>query len=375
MIARARRDYFAALLSLDEVDRVLTTLDRRYPDVTLKRADQSIAASQYTTDGTTLDVARVYELFDGGATITLAFLDRVLPELEQLCRGLELELGCPLQANVYLTPAGTQGARAHYDTHDVLVLQIVGGKCWTLYDAPIELPLSGQAFDPERHQPGAMSQQFELHAGEVAYVPRGCMHSARAVDSISLHVTLGLLRYTWTDLLLELAGRVALEEPAFRRSLPPRWAHADFDRAEARRAIRELLVRLDAAPALEASLDAMHERFIAECPPPLRGQLEQLSMLRALNDASLVGARPGVLTRVRSDEHGVQIDCYGRRIHLPPSTRAAVEYALARSAFRIGELPGVLDAAGRQALVRRLVREGLLRQLAGDILQSGQAQP
>ena len=256
----------------------------------------------------------------------------------------------------------------------MLVLQIIGDKCWTLYDTPIELPLSGQAFDPERHPAGPVSRQFELHAGDVAYVPRGCMHSARAGESISLHVTLGLLRYTWTDLLLELVGRVALEAPAFRRSLPPRWAQGDFDRAEPHRTIRELLVQLVASPALELALDAMHERFLAECPPPLRGQLEQLSTLHALNDASVVGARPGVLTRVRADEQGVRIDCYGRRMHLPPSTRAAVEYALARSAFRVGELPGTLDAAGRQTLVRRLVREGLLRQLAGDILQAGQAQ-
>jgi hypothetical protein len=61
-------------------------------------------------------------------------------------------------------------------------------------------------------------------------------------------------------------------------------------------------------------------------------------------------------------------------MHLPPSTRAAVQYALARSAFRVAELPGSLDAAGRQALVRRLVREGLLRQLAGDILPPEQPQ-
>jgi ribosomal protein L16 Arg81 hydroxylase len=231
-----------------------------------------------------------------------------------------------------------------------------------------------EAFDPERHRAGAVSRQFGLHAGDVAYVPRGCMHSARATESLSLHVTLGLLRYTWADLLLELAGRVALEEPAFRRSLPSRWAQGDFDRAEARRTIRELLLRLDASAALDVALDALHERFIAECPPPLRGQLEQLSTLHALNDASVVGARPGVLTRVRADEQGVRIDCYGRRMHLPPSTRAAVQYALARSAFRVAELPGSLDAAGRQALVRRLVREGLLRQLAGDILPPEQPQ-
>ena len=38
------------------------------------------------------------------------------------------------------------GFKAHFDTHDVFVLQIEGCKRWTLYDTPIELPLRGQEY-------------------------------------------------------------------------------------------------------------------------------------------------------------------------------------------------------------------------------------
>jgi ribosomal protein L16 Arg81 hydroxylase len=360
---RGHPDYFAALLSLDEIDRVLTTLDRRYPEVTLKSARQPLGADDYTVDGRTLDVARVYQLFNEGATITLAFLDSVLPTLQAVCRGLELELSCPLQANVYLTPRQAQGAKRHYDTHDVFVLQVVGSKRWRLYDSPLVLPLPGQEFDPAVHVGGAPTQEFELQAGDAAYIPRGLLHDACAIDSTSLHVTLGVLRYTWTDLILELVASVALQEPEFRKALPPGFARDGFDRAPARHTLQRLLQEVCAHADGDAMLDHFIERFIADCPPPLRDQLTQITALAELTDESLVGARPGTAWRLHAGEREAMIESYGRRITLPPNAAEAVEFALHHPQFAVRELPGGLDEAGRLTLVRRLIREGLLRYL------------
>ena len=46
--------------------------------------------------------------------------------------------------NVYLTPPSSQGFTAHYDAHDVFILQIAGSKHWRLYDAPLRLPMESQ---------------------------------------------------------------------------------------------------------------------------------------------------------------------------------------------------------------------------------------
>src|SRR5690348_3914072 len=86
VVTRNRPDYFSPLLSFDEVDRALTTLDRRYPDVTLKNARREITSDDYVIDGDRLDITRVYQLFGEGATITLAFLDNVIPALALFCR-------------------------------------------------------------------------------------------------------------------------------------------------------------------------------------------------------------------------------------------------------------------------------------------------
>ena len=357
---RAKPDYFRELLTLEDIDRVLTTLDRGYPDVLVKHAGRDIVAGDYTIGGSKLDVAKLYQLFADGATLTLAFLDTVLPALERFCRGIELELSMPLQANVYLTPPDEQGAKVHYDTHDVFVLQVSGSKRWTIYDAPLALPLSGQAFDPDVHRPAAPIHEFELGAGDVVYIPRGWLHEARATSATSLHITAGVLRYTWTDLLLELVARVALEESALRRALPVGFAREGFDRTAARETLRGLLLQLNARADADAMLDHFIERFIADCPPLLQGQLRQLDALQSLTMKTLLGARPGVAHRLRRDAAALIVELYGRRITFPAHTGEAVAFALTHAQYSLRELPGELDEAGRLALARRLVREGLI---------------
>lgn len=359
-VRRAKPDYFGELLSVDDVDRVLTTLDRRYPDVLLKRADRDIGPEDYTTDGSTLDVAKLFQLFEEGATVTLAFLDTVLPSLETFCREIELALSMPLQANVYLTPPNEQGANVHYDTHDVFVLQVSGSKWWTIYDAPLPLPLSGQVFDPDIHRPGAPTQEFELTAGDVLYIPRGWLHEARTTNGTSLHITAGILRYTWADLLLELVARAALEEPAFRKALPVGFARDGFDRASARDTLQGLLRELRARADVDAALDAFVERFIADCPPLLRGQMRQLEGLAKLTVKTPLGARPGLVHRVHRDGGSVIVECHGRRIRFPAHAGEPVSFALANPRYSLRELPGELDEAGRLVLGRRLIREGLV---------------
>ncbi|MDE3154508.1 MAG: hypothetical protein KGN76_05360 [Acidobacteriota bacterium] len=363
VVTRQAPDHFSGLLSLDEIDRVITTLDRRYPDICLKDARRDLAAEDYTVDGEVLDVARLYQLFGEGATITLAFLDTVVPHLTAFCRGLERVFTCPLQANVYLTPPGAQGARPHYDTHDVFVLQVSGSKHWVVYGTPLELPLPAQDFDADVHELGEKTLEFELQAGDVAYIPRGVTHEARSTDETSLHITAGVLRYTWLDLLLELVAHTALHDPAFRRALPPGFAYLAFDRESARPTLDDLLGRVSASTGFDQVLDGFADEFLASSPPLLRGQMGQLAVLHRLTADSVVGVRPGAMTAMRRDGQALSVHCYGRRITFPQQAADAVRFALSRTRFVVRDLPGPLDQDGKLTLVKRLIREGLVLSL------------
>lgn len=366
VIHRSDGGYFRSLLTLEEVDRVLTTLDRRYPDVVLKNASREVSPDEYTVGEDALDVARVYQLFGEGSTITLAFLDAVVPSLARFCRALEAEFSCPFQTNVYLTPPSAQGAKIHYDTHDVFVLQAGGSKRWTIYGTPVVLPLPNQDYDPGLHAAGEPTREFTLEAGDVAYVPRGVMHDARSTDTVSLHITAGILRFTWTDLLLETVAEAALRDPSFRQSLPPGFAAPGFDRAAARKRLQELLGRVAARPDFDLALDHFIGEFLSACPPVLEGQMAQLAALDELGAASRVGVRQSVVARIAGNGEGLSVECYGRRITFPRHAAEAVRYALGHASFRVRDLPGPLDDAGKLTLIRRLIREGLVIALPGD---------
>jgi ribosomal protein L16 Arg81 hydroxylase len=201
---------------------------------------------------------------------------------------------------------------------------------------------------------------FELNAGDIAYIPRGVVHDARSGADVSLHITLGVLSCTWTDLLLELAADASLNDVAFRKALPPGFARQEFDRANARETLRNLLQQLSAKSNFDVVLDRFIDEFISSCPPLLRGQMGQVATLDRVTLDSTVGARANAICRIRTDGDATSVDCYGRKISFPCYASGAVRFALNTSQFVVRELPGDLDDTGKLALVRRLIREGLV---------------
>ena len=129
-----------------------------------------------------VDARKALALFDDGATIVFQGLHRYWPPLTRLVAELELELGHPCQANAYLTPPGAQGFAVHSDTHDVFVFQTAGSKQW------------------EVHTPDGVEQVL-LEPGLSMYLPTGTPHAARAQDTVSLHVTIGINQLTWRGLV------------------------------------------------------------------------------------------------------------------------------------------------------------------------------
>lgn len=231
---------FEGLLGLGDVEELLGSQTFRREDMRLVDSDTPLARPDYMI-GDTVDSARVFALFQEGATVVFERLDHRWPPLRRLCRAMEQALGHGAQTNVYLT-GGTrhgrrgesaQGLKRHYDTHDVFVLQLAGSKHWSLYDTPVELPVKAQQPRPEDYEGMAPRRVFDLEPGDLLYLPRGVVHDARATEETSLHVTLGILATTWGDLLAEAVRRAVLEDAGLRRALPPGAAGTRRGRAGA----------------------------------------------------------------------------------------------------------------------------------------------
>ncbi len=360
VVSRDAPDYFGPLLSLDEIDRVITTLNLSHPDLQLVSSAEEIRSHHYTYRSGMVDVAKLYQYFADGATIILPQLHTRVPALAAFCRALEQEFSARFQTNIYMTPANAQGFKPHYDTHDVFVLQIAGSKDWQIFETPVELPLKGQRFDSAVHPLGAVTQSFTLHPGDMLYIPRGLVHDATSRDEISLHITTGVMANSWTDLMLDALSAVALKDPAFRKALPPGFARDGFDRDQARTAFASLIERFAASADLDEVLDHFVDDLVSSRHPMLHGQMGQLARLERLSADSMAGARPGLIYRLTESPQSIRIDCYGKEISLPAHAAAAVRFALETDRFQVRDLPGGLDADGKLVLIRRLVREGLV---------------
>src|SRR5262245_49110985 len=101
LVQRARPDYYAGLLSVDGIDRVITTLNLHHPDVSMVNAHKDVRSMQYTYPSGMIDVARLYQGFADGGTIILSQLHMQVPELANYCRALEREFSARFQTNIY----------------------------------------------------------------------------------------------------------------------------------------------------------------------------------------------------------------------------------------------------------------------------------
>ncbi|MBR0652566.1 hypothetical protein GXW78_23115 [Roseomonas terrae] len=226
-------DRFAELLSVADLDAFLRTDAARTPRVSMadgaRKGSAALPVDDYIEEGgDRVDLPALFACHDAGASLIVSQFHDSHPPLAQFCRGLEKAFLHGVQANIYLTPPGAQGFRVHYDTHDVLVMQVSGSKAWRVWD---NIPFAA----PTRHTPWANNAgtEGEPHAlamapGDTLYLPRGVMHEAMVQDGgePSLHITIGLMEPGLGEMLRNLFAELEAEEPALRAAMPT-WRLAE----------------------------------------------------------------------------------------------------------------------------------------------------
>ena len=354
---RTAPEYWNSILTLRELDAILGTHEVRFPDVRLVQSGETIETDDYSVDGL-IDPLAVARLHSTGATVIFSHLQNRSKAVADFVNDLSRVLSSPVQANVYLTPAHAQGFPAHWDTHDVIILQIAGSKKWRIYDGGPSLPLRGQNFDKHAATIGPVTEEFEIRAGEAAYVPRGVIHSAHSTDDASLHITVGLLNYTWADIFMEAVANAALRDERFRKSIRvDADTQAQSDWAATVAAQWEALSK---AVDLPSSVRALRSDMLSRQKPHLGNLLAQVDRAHALHGGSVVKQRDGIHYEIAENNDRFQIEFLGRVIDFPSSVAAAVRTVFSQDRVRIADLPGDLQDEEKLVLVRRLVREGVV---------------
>ena len=361
----ARR--FSDLLTLDDVDHLVSSAFLRLPALRLVRDGTPLDPASYTKTAKlggrqvtgVVDPGRVFERFAEGATLVLQGLHRYWPPLSRFCRQLELELTHPVQVNAYITPPSARGLAVHYDTHDVFVLQFAGTKQWSVHEPVLEDPLPSQPWSSARGEPTEPILTMPLDAGDSLYVPRGFLHAALAQEGISAHLTVGVVVSTWADVVRGAVKGID-DEVQFRRALPVGFAHDPASLAPVLAAhlerLRAWLEKVDVGRVAE---DAAR-RFWSARPPLLAGQLRQLSLTDDVDDGSRVRRRAGAVCYLELAADHLEVVLGDRELKMPPELEPAIRRLVGERPLEVRELADLLDHQSRLVLVRRLVREGLL---------------
>lgn len=340
---------FIHTLSLNDVDDLLLSSAIRTPAVRVAKNGTVLPESSFTTGGASLagkpmtglvDGRKILDLFADGSTIVLQGLHRYWPPLTDLIARLELELGHPCQANAYLTPAGSQGFAVHSDAHDVFVIQTYGSKEWQV------------------HTPDGV-EDILLQPGVCMYLPTGTPHAARAQDTASLHVTVGINQLTWRDLLRRVIAQEVdrqsaahvpagyLEDPALLSS----------GLAERLSELADDLRSVDVDSAAHGQI----RRFLTTRPTRLTGGLTDALSGAGITDDTLLLRRPGHPCVLRDEEDRVRVLLGDRSLSMPGWLRGTLHRIQHTTQLRPADLADLLSESSRLVLCRRLVREGLLQ--------------
>jgi lysine-specific demethylase/histidyl-hydroxylase NO66 len=354
LLRAADKRGFEDLLSLDDVDVIISTTGLRLPAFRLVKDGETLPPGRYTKTTRTgtqratgvIDARSAFDEFANGATIVFQSMHRYWAPLADFCRELELALGHPVQANAYITPPGARGFGAHEDEHDVFVLQSHGAKQWQVHDRH-DLPPS---------RPAVIDAL--LASGDSLYIPAGFPHSASTQESASVHVTIGILAITW-DAALREAIKIIESDPSLRDPLPFRFAFDDRDLAG------ELGDRLRRLGSSVAALDAdalartLRRKVLATRQPLLRGQMHRLLALDDVDDGSVVTRRTASICMLEIIDGELSVLLGDRELRMPARVEPAMALLAEGGKVSVADLPG-LDETGRLVLVRRLIREGLL---------------
>ncbi|WP_199523582.1 JmjC domain-containing protein [Micromonospora craterilacus] len=200
----------------------------------IKAPAPALNARSWTTNGRT-DAVRLRRLYERGHTIRLGNLQRVMPYIASLTRGIQEETGYSNYVHAFLTPGREQGLRHHWDQQMAVIVQLAGVKRWELWPPVVEAPMREhlESFRVwkdsylDEWRAAGPNRTIDLRPGQSMLLPRGWVHNPfNAADRPSLHLTFAIRERTPYWITEKLTGGV-IGELAFRRILLPGDIHGD----------------------------------------------------------------------------------------------------------------------------------------------------
>ena len=291
----------------------------------------------------------IQNLCHQGASLVLNGVERQAPAIAAMNAMIERYLRCETVTNAYASFNRDSAFKAHFDPHDVLILQLHGRKRWWCHGQIEQFPLKARAFANEELPPPEW--EGVLEPGDILFVPRGDVHRALVEGPNSLHLTVTMTPPPGADVLGQLARR-SLREALGRRYLPV-GADADL-RREHQEELKAMFHRLVDAFDIDDLLAEL-DRARAPASP------FNLGLVQALEPGTEV--QPALRRRLdlpESNGADVRVDLGGAVVTLPCVERDVLASLLEADALTMEQLSERLPEADVYGAVAGLARKAMV---------------
>ena len=345
-VRRQAPAYYAELLSVTDLDIVLGTHAAGHRDIKLVRGDGSVASREYANDA-----GRVLPL--EGREALRRRRDHRLQPTPYACAGAGAAVR---RARAALFVAGPDQRVSHAARRAGIRSALGHPRRLRTADQRHEALVDLRHEGTPAAQGPALRTRHDLPAtsatssSSVRAAPSTCraalMHSARSTDRTSLHVTLGLTAFTWTEFLVESVTAAALGEESLRRNLPRDFAREGFPAAERERLFGEKLALVQSRFNPEVVWRRFTDEVLATDVPLFTDLLGQRLCTDPLALRSRVGRRDGLLAEAVQEGETCLLRYCGRELRLPAGAWPALRFATTAEEFAVEDLPDCLDAEG-----------------------------
>lgn len=370
---------FGDLLDVAAIDTLLSRQGLRSPFLRVAKDGRTFPVSRFTRSGGVgamindqVDDVALTRLFADGATLVLQGLHRTHPPVLAFVQQLAADLGHPVQANAYVTPPQAQGFSAHYDVHDVFVLQVAGEKRWMIHDPVLRHPRRDQPWTDRREQVAAAAEaepllDVVLRPGDALYLPAGFLHAAQALGETSIHLTLGIHTWTRAHLVEKLAEHLLaslVDDEHLRAPLPLGVDVADP--AALALAVQEvadaMIARLPGVTATDVAASLARTAAGSVRAEPVN-PLAQVASAAAVDLWTVLRWRSHLRAELTEVGGRLVVRTPDGEVDLPPEARHGVERLVRGEVLTVAELgdghDGPMEDVERLDVARTLLRAAL----------------
>lgn len=352
-LSRNDKHYFENLVSVEEIDRLVCSTRIPVTNFNLAKDNDPLPVESYCT-GDLVDANKVLFHHQNGATIILRSAEQWSAPIAKLRAEAEKLLGYEAQINVYITPPSQKSTPPHWDTHELIVMQLLGSKQWRLFESSETLPLEGQRFEVGKHEVGELTDNIRLNAGDTLFLPRGTIHEPIA-DTYSIHLSIGIRPLRLADLVAGI-----LEQESNRvGSILRENAEISLDDPELAPKLQKTIQSVCDAAKLIDSFDTFSDQIEFKKWGDNSGRLLDL-IDETYDESQHLTGRAGITKRLSIMDNKVLLSNGISEISLPIRMRAAVEKAINGTPFLPRELPGNLSPEEIEALCKGLMQQGIL---------------